>query len=88
MGKGAGGRQTTCVTRLTILGFSEIFRRQLYGFPQDSQLYGRSKEGVLAVWAELRSLGLDVTFLLDSLIDEKSAEDSGKVLSEHPSAVE
>jgi len=88
MGEGAGGRQNNLCNSLTFLGFSEIFRRQLYGFPQDSQLYKRSKEGVLAVWAELRGLGLDMTFLLDALIEENSAEGSGKVLSAHTLAVE
>ena len=51
-------------------GFSEIFRRQLYGYPQDSQLYKSSKTGVVEVWSELKGLGLDMTFLLDALIEQ------------------
>ena len=52
--------------------FSEIFRRQLYGYPQDSQLYKSSKTGVVAVWSELKGLGLDMTFFLDALIEQHS----------------
>jgi hypothetical protein len=40
----------------------------LYGYPPDSQLYKRSKTGVLEVWSQLKNLGLDMTFLLEILI--------------------
>jgi hypothetical protein len=54
--------------------FAEIFRRQLYGYPKESELYLRSKEGVMEIWSELKKLGLDMTFLLEALIVEQSEE--------------
>jgi exocyst complex component 8 len=60
---------------LTATGFSEVFRRQLYGYPHDSQLYKSSKTGVMGVWSELKGLGLDITFLLDALIEQHSTEE-------------
>jgi hypothetical protein len=61
----------------------------LYGYSQDSQLYKRSKAGVVQLWAELKSLGLDMTFLLDALIDEGSAGACERAFSLEPiSAVE
>jgi hypothetical protein len=58
------GILSTCVDSV----FADIFRRQLYGYPQGSQVYVRSKEGVEQVWSELKGLGLDMTFLLNTLI--------------------
>jgi hypothetical protein len=48
--------------------FAEVFTRQLFGYAKDSVLYTKAKATVIDVWAELRSLGLDVTFLLDTLL--------------------
>jgi hypothetical protein len=61
-----------------ILEFAEIFRRQLYGYPKDSELYLRSKDGVMEVCAELKKLGLDMTFLLEASIAEPSEEDEAE----------
>lgn len=63
---------------MMILEFAEIFRRQLYGYPKDSELYLRSKEGVMEVWAELKKLGLDMIFLLEACIAEPSEEDGNE----------
>lgn len=57
-----------------MIGFGEIFRRQLFGYSPDSQLYRRSRTGVLEVWSQLKSLGLDMTFLLEILIGPTSEE--------------
>jgi hypothetical protein len=58
--------------------FAEIFRRQLYGYPKESELYLRSKEGVMEIWSELKKLGLDMTFLLEALIVEQSEENENE----------
>jgi hypothetical protein len=58
--------------------FAEIFRRQLYGYPADSELYRRSKHGVMEIWSELQKLGLDMTFLLEALIAEQSEDNENE----------
>jgi len=65
-------------------GFADLFRRQLYGYPQDSQVYLRSKERVEQVWSESRGLGLDMTFLLGTLIS--GSMDSERTLTPSASA--
>jgi hypothetical protein len=50
-------------------GFADLFRRQLFGYPEDSKVYKRSRAGVDQVWSQLKSIGLDMTFLLNTLID-------------------
>lgn len=54
-----------------VLAFAEIFRRQLFGYADDSPLYNRSKAGVLEVWSELKDLGLEMTFILEPLIEQR-----------------
>ena len=61
--------------------FSEIFRRQLYGYAQDSQLYKSSKTGVVEIWSELKGLGLDMTFLLDALMEQHSMGEVERAIS-------
>jgi hypothetical protein len=46
----------------------------LFGYSPDSQLYKRSREGVLEVCSQLKSLGLDMTFLLEILIGASPPE--------------
>jgi hypothetical protein len=46
----------------------------LFGYSPDSQLYKRSREGMLEVWSQLKNLGLDMTFLLEILIGVPSPE--------------
>jgi hypothetical protein len=46
----------------------------LFGYSPDSQLYKRSREGMLEVWSQLKNLGLDMTFLLEILIGLPSPE--------------
>ena len=71
-----------------IPAFSEIFRRQLFGYADDSPLYKRSKAGVLAVWSELKGLGLDMTFTLEPLIGEHRTSKEGTALSSVASLTE
>jgi len=63
----------TRIVSLINLEFAKIFQRQLYGYSADSQLYQNSKDGFLKVWSELKSLGLDMTFLLETLIKKPMA---------------
>jgi hypothetical protein len=48
--------------------YAEIFRRQLFGYSVESELYIRSRARVIGVWDELKGLGLDMRFLLEALI--------------------
>ena len=50
----------------------------MYGYPRDSELYLRSKEGVLEIWSELKKLGLDMTFLLEALVVEQIEENENE----------
>jgi len=54
--------------------FSEIFRRQLYGYSQDSQLYKHSKVAVRSVWSELKVMGLDLSFILETKEKQEAGE--------------
>jgi len=60
--------------RRLIIGFADIFQRQLFGYTEDSPLYQRAKQGVMHVWSGLSSLGLDITFLLDAAISRPMAD--------------
>jgi hypothetical protein len=69
--------------------FAEIFRRQLFGYPVESELYLRCREGVRGVWDELKGLGLDMMFLLEALIaDQALGEKEYAPLSESISGIE
>ena len=68
--------------------FAKIFQRQLYGYSADSQLYQNSKDGVVKVWSELKSLGLDMTFLLETLIKKTETVVQGTSTSESTAVTE
>lgn len=67
--------------------FAEIFRRQLFGYSVESELYIRCREGVRGVWDELKGLGLDMMFLLeariaDPALGEQEVPESKPVIEE------
>jgi exocyst complex component 8 len=69
--------------------FADIFRRQLFGYSVESELYIRCREGVRGVWDELKGLGLDMMFLLEALIvDQALGEKEYAPLSESISGIE
>ena len=46
----------------------------MYGYSQDSQLYKHSKVAVQSVWSELKSMGLDLSFILEIKETEETGE--------------
>jgi hypothetical protein len=64
-----------------VADFSEIFRRQLYGYSLESQLYKHSKVAMQNVWGELKALGLDLSFILETSgmedTEERKVEGNG-----------
>ena len=68
--------------------YAEIFRRQLFGFPVESELYIRSKDRVIGVWDELKGLGLDMRFLLEAQIADQGLRESETRPSSEPTVME